>query len=151
MSKRKLAILGYILFGIGVILIIMGIFTGSSHVALFLIFPVIYGKGLLSFLGCLLIFFGIFLILLSLHFGDKESEEYYPPPNEEYYPPPNYEEFSQNEIFPQKEVRKEKRYGGVILIGPIPIVIGSDKNMVIIALTISLIILSLFIIYLLHG
>jgi len=143
MSTGKLAILGYILFGIGVMLIIIGIFTGSSHIVLFLIFPVIYGRGLLSFLSFLLIFFGIFLILLSLHFGNKESEE--------YYPPSNYEEFSQSEIFPQPEVRKEKRYGGVILIGPIPIVIGSDENMVIIALTISLIILSLFIIYLLHG
>jgi len=145
MYTGKLAILGYILFGIGILLIIIGISTGSSHVALFLIFPVIYGKGPLSLLGFLLIFLGLFLIFLSpLHSWNREFEGHYPSPS-------NYEEFSQSEIFPQTEVQSEKKYGGVILIGPIPIVIGSDKNMVIIALTLSLIFLSIFILFLLYG
>ncbi len=148
MHPGKLGTVGYALFLIGVALIIAGVFTGASHVALFLIFPVIYGEGLLSLLGFLLLFVGIFLIFLSpFHYwtAEERSEGYaytsnFAENNEEYLP----------EISSQQNFRR-KRYAGVILIGPIPIVIGSDRNMVLVALVVALIFLSLFILFLLYG
>ncbi len=148
MHMRKLNIVGYLLFIAGVALIIMGIVRGESHVALFLIFPVIYGEGALSFLGILLIFIGIFLIFLSpIHWIGREHVH----EDISSYPPVFPEESYTAEPELRVEPRKEKRYAGVILIGPIPIVIGSDKNMVMVALTVTIIFLVIFLLLVLYG
>lgn len=75
--------------------------------------------------GALLVFLGILLILLA--FLNQKPE---------------------NEKFPElAQAKKEKKYGGLVLIGPIPIVFG-DAKLAIVAmiLAITLMLLSIFLI-----
>jgi len=130
---------GYALIVLGFFLILLSMFTGESHAALFLIFPVIYGEGFLPLLGFLLIFAGMLLIFFlpfRIHTHQIPSE--------------NYEMEDEHMVLPT-ENKVEKKYGGVILIGPIPIVFGSDKNMALIATTIALIVLAIFLLFFLYG
>ncbi len=125
---RRAALLS-ILMGAGILL--YAIFSGEAHVALLLIFPVVYGSGFYSLVGILLIMLGIFLLFLS-PFESLEREAMV------------YPEESENEYVENKEKTK---FGGVILIGPIPIVFGSDRNMLRISIFIGLLMLSLLVIF----
>ncbi len=130
---NKVSLLSLTLILTGFFLFFMSAFTGNGGVALFLIFPIFYSTGWFGALGFIFIFFGFILLFmapfLTLH---------------------NY---SINRLHPKiQEGKVEKHYGGVILIGPIPIVFGSDKNYVLYSilgaiLMIIAISLTFFIIY----
>lgn len=81
-------------------------------------------------LGLLLLFFGLFLIITAFLHNERHLK---------------FEE--ENSGFREK-IREEKKYGGVVLIGPIPIVFGDTKLAVIaLILTITLMLLSLLLIF----
>ena len=80
-------------------------------------------------LGLLLIFAGIILVIIGSIVSIFESQ---PHRKEERY----------------KEVREETKVGGVIFIGPIPIVFGSDKKMAVWALILGIIIFAVYLILL---
>jgi len=92
----------------GIIALLLATFRGEADFGLFLIFPVIWGTGVLSALGIFMIFTGIFLFFISLFFLVS-------PPATEYG---TYD----SDITPERK----SHAGGVILIGPIPVVFGSD-------------------------
>ncbi len=79
------------------------------------------------FFGLFLVMLG-FLLILSSFLGDQD--------------------FGPKESYPEFPEKKEKRFGGVVLIGPIPIVFG-DARMAVIALilTIMLMLLSITLIF----
>ncbi len=101
---RKLSCL---LFLGGVACIIAGVVTGEGEAGIFIIFPFIYGSGWLMLLGVALVFLSVgafmFTALPSRTVGRM------PPGRDPPHP--------------------EKKAGGVILIGPIPVVIASDKKL----------------------
>lgn len=100
-----------LLVSTGLLLILVSILKGESGIALFLIFPVIYGTGLISALGILLLFLG-FLSFFFLPFFYYKLEE------------PEY--ISKSE---QPENSKHKSsFGGIIFIGPLPVIFSSDKK-----------------------
>ncbi|NPA74580.1 MAG: DUF131 domain-containing protein [Euryarchaeota archaeon] len=108
---RNLLALSAILFISGIAIIIISALSGNGGFALVLIFPVFYTSGPLGALGMLMILAGIFLFFLAPFAGT----EMHPPST----PPPE----------PHHTTEKKKvNYGGVILIGPIPIVFGSDRE-----------------------
>ncbi|MFO7792930.1 MAG: DUF131 domain-containing protein [Candidatus Saliniplasma sp.] len=109
----KRSMLPLILFLIGISLIILSVITGESQLALFLIFPVIYGAGLIMMIGILLIFLSFISLFFILPFQD--------------------------DIQPT-EIQRDSKWGGIIFIGPIPIVIGKDKSVTKFMLYIGLII-----------
>ncbi len=112
--------LGIIFILIGFVFFALSAYTGEGGVALFLIFPVFYSSGIFGFLAILLIFLGFFLMFLSPFWSMQKMSR----GEDVYYTP--------IENFEQKVDKKtEKRFGGVVLIGPIPIIFGSDKNMAI--------------------
>ena len=87
-------------------------------------------------IGILVIFVGFLLILigiaLSLH-QESRSTQSYSNRTDAFGREPRFESTSDsetqfNEYSPAKESRTEIKTGGVIMIGPIPIIFGSDKE-----------------------
>ncbi len=127
-----LIFLGFILFAIFGIL-------GLARVGIFIIFPFIISNSALSIIPFILIFIGFLLMFVS-PFGDiKQSKEYYGNGN-------NYSgEFSRNTENSQE--KNEKHFGGMIMIGPIPIIFGNDKKLVYISIIAAIIIILLYVLF----
>lgn len=105
------------LFIAGLLLLIYGFLKGEISAGFFLVFPFFVGSGAFSFVGILLIMIsaGLFFFVRFPHYQHKD----------------NYEEMEapggQEGKGGEKSERKE--FGGVIFIGPIPIVFGSARKM----------------------
>ncbi|MGM0404922.1 MAG: TIGR00304 family membrane protein [Thermoplasmatota archaeon] len=110
MKRRMLPL---ILFLIGISLIILSVMTGESQLALFLIFPVIYGGGVIMMIGILIIFLSFISLFFILPFHDDTQ---------------------------LTESERDSKWGGIIFIGPIPIVMGKDRSVTKTMLYIGLII-----------
>ena len=100
-----------ILLGIlGIILLLIAAISGELEGGLFLIIPYIKGSGLYSLIGILCFFLMFIFFVMGLNQGSGE--------------------LTQNASFEEQQTgRKQKssvKGGGVILIGPIPIVFGSS-------------------------
>jgi len=90
----------------GIAALAWALLSGEAEIALVLIFPVIYGAGGIAALGILMLFAGLVLLSLSLSFAASREE-------------------SAGQRCAGPEERRE--FGGVVLIGPIPIVFGSAR------------------------
>ncbi len=118
---------------LGFLLVIMSVLTGEADIALVFIFPVVYGAGIYLALG-------IFLIILSfplfIFIGGYGRTEY----------PDNHKKDGQ---LPTDAQKSGSEYGGVIFIGPIPIVFGKNKSttkkMMYLGLLIALILAAIYI------
>lgn len=119
--------LPFLLFIFGTVLIILSFLEGKARAGIFIIFPFIFATGILAFIGILLIFLSIFLSIFSFH-RKYEIEA--------------------------KNVEIEKKHGGVIFIGPIPIIFSSDGKMafymLIVAIFIAFLIILFFLIFMIH-
>jgi len=118
--------------------LIAGIYTGQLEIYFFLIFPVIYGNGayaLLAFVLIIAAFISSFLSIVSMpdvpaRTGEIQEEG---------------STFREDNVTRSEGSNERKRagtFGGVILIGPVPIVFGSDRRiawyMLLVALAITL-------------
>ena len=116
-----------ILFLAGIFLLILSLITGEGKGGIFIIFPFFYGTGILSITGMLLIFLSFAAFIFSL--------------------PQRID----GDVL-QMGDRKTKA-GGIIFIGPIPIVFSGDEGMgkilAALAVIIAFLILAIFIITLL--
>jgi uncharacterized protein (TIGR00304 family) len=128
---KKLGLIPLLLLIFGIAFLVIGYLSGELESGLILIFPVLVGSGPFAFIG----FMCIFLSILSIFFV---IARYYNQPEEIDYGIKN----SNNK---SKPTMKE---GGVILIGPIPIVFGSSWKIAILLLVIAMI---LFFILFLFG
>ncbi|MDI6916965.1 MAG: DUF131 domain-containing protein [Thermoplasmatales archaeon] len=106
----------FMMFILGIILIGASVFFGKGKIGLFLLIPVFYGTDVFAFLGFLCIVASMFLIFYSMTQTLGAEEEY---------------------AIPVKQERKIKG-GGVVFIGPIPIVFGSDMKTAIIMLILGI-------------
>lgn len=103
----KKLILPVITFIIGISLIALSVIKGQADFGIFIIFPMIIGGGLYLFLGVLLIVIS-FILPFIITFTRTEK-----------YPGEGYK---------VEKKKSDTKYGGVIFIGPIPIVFGKDKS-----------------------
>ena len=109
--------LGIVLILAGAALTVVGILSGEMQLGLVLFFiPFIHGSSLFSLIAIGCIILGIFLTFLGWS-GPLEAENVARPGL-----PGETERTTQ-------ESRGNSRFGGVVLIGPIPIIIGSDRRM----------------------
>ncbi len=108
------------MFIAGIACIVAGVALGEGKAGIFIVFPFIYGSGILMLAGMLLVFFSFPLFMLSQ--TDGHSAEY----------------------IEHRDTRTDKHAGGLILIGPIPIVISSDKNIAIILMAAGMIFALIF-------
>jgi uncharacterized protein (TIGR00304 family) len=115
----------------GIAFIIAGIAAGEGSVGIFVILPFVYGNGPLMIAGMLLIFisFPIFMLSQFRTTGRAYREEGYGIDG-------HYTEY--------KDTRTKKHAGGLILIGPIPIAISSDKNLAFIMMVTGMILALIF-------
>ena len=126
---RLLRILATCIIVAGAALLAYCVAIGEMQVALVLIVPVVFGSSILGILAIGLIFAGMFVAIAdSFLSAERES--------------------SQNRHSNESgltETPKRKEFGGVVLIGPIPIVFGSSKRMALLAAVIAVIILVIMI------
>ncbi len=122
-------------FSAGIFLIISGflifilmIFTGLAHPGIFIVFPFIISSSPLSIIPVILIFAG-FILLATAPFNVKNNNE-------------------NGNIIPEEKI--EKKTGGFLMIGPIPIIFGNDKRLVYISMVIAMIIIVLYIVFIFH-
>jgi len=96
----------------GILTIALAVARGEANVYLVLIIPIIIGTGPLAFLGILLVFVGFLLTFLLWPWRpDTDSEAQGVLSVAPEGPPP------------------ARRWGGVVFLGPIPVIFGSDPRM----------------------
>ncbi|MCU0853110.1 MAG: DUF131 domain-containing protein [Thermoplasmata archaeon] len=116
-------------FACGVALIAAAVATGEADVSLVVIFPVFSGSGWMFISGVLLMIAGFVAFFLAMF-----SAAAYGVPDME----PRTEAGSPGR-------RTETRYGGVVLIGPVPIAFGSDRKTAMTMLVIGVVMAAVFI------
>jgi uncharacterized protein (TIGR00304 family) len=109
---NRYTLLSILAFISGLLLIVLGVLTGEVQGGLFLIFPFVIGSGIYATLGILLIIASFFLFMLPL---------------------------STNPI--DRKTNSKIKGGGILLLGPIPIIIGSNWKIALLLITIAIILL----------
>ncbi len=105
--------------------------------ALIIIFPVFYAEGLLAVLGVVLIFIGMLALLASLITFDLPRGT-----------------MQENEFAERGQASGERnktgvKGGAVVLIGPIPIVFGSDWRMALAAMILAILLIAIVLVLML--
>lgn len=112
-----------VIFLAGVATIAYSVATGEARVSLVVIFPVFTGSSGLFLLGILLIVLSFFVGFGMLAMEPTTTGTDGPPTDQADMP---------------QRTRQRTRYGGVVLIGPIPIAFGSDKKLALTMLVIGI-------------
>lgn len=108
----------------------LSVATSESEVGIFVIFPFIIADGPIALVAALLLIVGMAMIVIGFFSAISESQH----------------EISRGSTYPTTEPKTEKRAGGVLLIGPIPIIFGSDSRMARSMLMLSIILVVVLII-----
>ena len=119
----------------GAALTVYGVATGEMQVALVIFVPVILGSSVLGVLAIGLIIAGIFAGIADLFLNADHEEA--------------RGDFTDGGHAPG--TAKKSEFGGVVLIGPIPVVFGSSKKAAMYAMLIGLVILALLVMVLFLG
>jgi uncharacterized protein (TIGR00304 family) len=127
---NKFHVVSGIVFVLGIIFYIISDLQGDLRVGLFLVFPFVIGSGLYAMLGLLSLILAFFLFILGFTSRTSMSRSTLP---------------SQD----NREQKPAMKGGGVVLIGPIPIIVGSSWKitLALILATIVLILLVFFLFY----
>ena len=114
------------IFASGVALIAAAVATGEAEVSLILIFPLISGSGGLFVLGTVLIIFSFVIGFAFLAMGQLEVQQAMLGPRP---------------VGPARVglPKTEKKYGGVVLVGPIPVAFGSDRTIALAMLVVGIV------------
>jgi len=98
-----------VLFIAGIALLAASVATGEAQIGLFLIFPFVVAWGLIAVIGALLFVLAMVCVFIGI--------------------------WKQGDVFTDQALEKmqsaqspEKKYGGVVMLGPIPIAFGSDRK-----------------------
>lgn len=101
-------LISLVMFAAAIALMVVSVASGEGQIGLFLIFPFITAWGPMAVAGSVL----LFLAIVSFFIGFLRSGEY----------------AQQNAGGGEPAGKTEKKFGGVVMIGPIPIVFGSDRK-----------------------
>jgi len=107
----------------GIACIAVAVVGGEADVRLFLIFPVFSGSSWPFIVGTLLIVLSFFVGFATIAFGGTVADRLQP---------------GSVEPRPPATSQRKTTYGGVVLIGPIPIAFASSRNMAIFMLMIGI-------------
>ena len=119
---------GILFFG-GIFLIAVSVATGEADLSLVVVFPVISGTGGVFLLGMLLTVAGLLLGFALMVIGKTEWADHQEPART-----------GESGLHHARGEKREVRYGGVVLIGPIPIAFGSNMRMAVTMLVVGIII-----------
>lgn len=126
---NKYYLLSFIFFSIGLFFFILAFINNEVEFGFVLFLPFIIGSGINTFFGFIFVLFAIIL----LFFGFVNI-------------------FSINNNFinydvKNNETKKSAKFGGLILVGPIPIVIGSNWKITVIMLILGIFVLITLLIF----
>ena len=115
-------LLPLLMFAAGITLIGTAVMTGEADVSLVVIFPVFSGSSALFLLGTVLLILSFLagFAILAMDNVEVERREAQPPGRAR-----------------STETGPKTRFGGMVLIGPIPIAFGSDKNIAVLMLALG--------------
>lgn len=122
MNKYRLFFLVFLVFAF--IFFAIGLFTGEVEAGIFVVFPFLKGSGLFAFLGFIFLFltFLTFIFSFSLDFKKDIGES-----------------LDNSKSFDDKKSNTEG--GGVVFIGPIPIVFGSNWKVAVVLIILAIVIM----------
>lgn len=123
LNLRTLAPVG--LFIAGVACIAASVAAGEAEVSLLIIFPVFSGSSGLFLLGTALVVFSFIAGFMALMVGQAELAGATSGPA--------------GGAPASGDAKRETKYGGVVLIGPVPIAFGSDRSMALAMLVLGII------------
>lgn len=110
---RLIQLAGPAVLIVGLGTLALAVVRGEASLYLIVVIPAVVGTGPLAFLGILLVFVGFFLTFFLWSTG---------------VPLPRAEPTEIPAVTPA-ETRPPRRWGGVVFLGPIPLVFGSDPQM----------------------
>jgi uncharacterized protein (TIGR00304 family) len=113
------------LFVSGVICIAAAILAGEAEVSLFLIFPVFSGSSGLFMLGTVLILLTFITGFMLLTIGQLELASAASEPQDMGYA--------------EDSSGADRKFGGLVLIGPVPIAFGSDRKIALAMLVLGIV------------
>jgi uncharacterized protein (TIGR00304 family) len=125
---RISGIIPILLLLIGILFIFIGYISGELEAGIFIIFPILIGSGPFAFIGfvCIFLSFISFFFIQGSYFNQTEEIDL--------------------KVFDSNNKAKHSiKGGGVVFIGPIPIVFGSSWKIAIFLLMIAAILLSIII------
>jgi len=122
---NKFHFLSLLCFIVGIIFFGLGYLSGDVETGVFVVFPFLSGSGIYAFLG----FIFIFMAILFFMFGFTTYSE--------------SDEFQRKYDKYQPRKKTSIKGGGVVLIGPIPIVFGSNWKIAIVLMIIAIIVILL--------
>ena len=128
---RLLRLVAAALIVAGLALSAVAVAQGQMRLALIIIFPVFYAEGLLAGLGVVLIFIGMLALLASFVTLDRPRHA------------AGETEIAERNPANGEEEREKVRGGAVILLGPIPIVFGSDWRMAVAAMILAILLIAI--------
>ena len=128
-----------VLFAAGVALILVAVAAGTADMSLFILFPVFTGTSPLFVTGALLIVMSFFVGFALIMMGQLEALRHSPEM------PEDIETEIHGGAIPEAHKTKPD-FGGLILIGPIPIAFGSSRSIAIFMLVAGVILVAAFII-----
>ncbi len=112
---RPIGLVGPALLLVGLALLGLALARGEANLYLVLVVPVVTGSGILAASGVLLIFAGFFLTFLL-------------GPIRTIGVPPEVDA-SHAQDSPMAPPPSSRRWGGILFLGPLPVVLGSDLRM----------------------
>ena len=113
-TVRLVRLSGPVVFLAGVVALVVGFAENQATLSLFVIFPVVTATGPWSILGILLMIGGFLLFFVAASPPLGPSTVTPTPPSSEIPAPPS--------------PPVSRRWGGVVFLGPIPVVFGSDPK-----------------------
>ena len=122
---NKFHLLSMIFFILGFGLILTAISSGEVKGGFFVVFPFLVGTGIYASLGILLIFLAFVMLIFGI-FESFKGEDF--------------------EIEPTEMPEKKVEGGGVVLIGPFPIVFGTNLRIALILIVLAITLIFLFLV-----
>ncbi|HYM40738.1 MAG TPA: DUF131 domain-containing protein [Thermoplasmata archaeon] len=111
-AVRLVRLAGPALFLGGLAALAVGFLQGEATLSLFVVFPVVTATGVWSILGIVFMVAGVFVFFLTGSIPDTSPVAPGPVPPPAGTPP----------------AAPQRRWGGVVFLGPIPVVFGSDER-----------------------
>jgi len=122
---NKYHLLSVVFFISGIVFFAIGVLYGEVETGFVVVFPFLVGSGLHAFLGFILVFIAILLFMFGFVSSATTSSLHVDNEDEHVYP----------------KKKTSLKGGGVILIGPIPIVFGSSWKIAVILMIVAILLI----------
>lgn len=125
---NKFYLLSIFFFIFSFIFFLVGFISGDIEGGIFVIFPFVKGSGIIGFLGVIFLFFTFVFFMFAFAF--------------------NFEKKVDDSIGQSFKTNSSKKFGGLVFIGPIPIIFGSNLKMILFTIILALCIILVYFIIL---